>query len=233
MSFKEGQLLNQPRIQVTRPEQVLRSAQQVFLLQRDVIVTVLQPTPVDSPAMNTRLGQRNRSNVQDSLTNLRSDISSLIEQSFGTTAMVKSPSSPCLSRQAAAPGHLAVPTLETSFGPNGVTATTTTAAVPPSAKVLTRAAMRRQSSAFEFGTKDIPGGRTHNKRDLGVLPTAGTIRRQSSAFELAAVNKRAAAKLDVPPDAVLQYMNSSVKDLVKKLEGKRVCQKILFIILRA
>ena len=176
--------------------------------------------------MNTRLGQRNRSNMQDSLTNLRSDISSLIEQSFGTTTVVKSPSSPCLRRQPAA-GHLAVPTLETSFGANGVTATTTTA-LPPSSKVLTRAAMRRQSSAFEFGTGDIPGGRTHNKRDLGVLPTAGTIRRQSSAFELAAVNKRAAAKLDVPPDAVLQYMNSSVKDLVKKLEGERSCPKIPF-----
>ena len=83
-----------------------------------------------------------------------------------------------------------------------------------------------QSSAFEFG-RGVRGGGGHGKRptDLGVLPTAGTIRRQSSAFELAGSSRLRPGQ---PPnrlvdpasaDNVLQYMNASVKDLDKKLEG--------------
>ena len=45
--------------------------------------------------MNTRLGQHRNKSAMESLTNLRSDISSLIEQSFGTGGgtLPKSPSS--------------------------------------------------------------------------------------------------------------------------------------------
>ena len=99
--------------------------------------------------MNTRLGQHRNKSAMESLTNLRSDISSLIEQSFGTGGggtLPKSPSSPANLGLAAGvanspyllpPPASQQPALETSFAENGVTATM------PS-KVLTRAAMRRQ-----------------------------------------------------------------------------------------
>jgi len=212
MSFKDGQILQQPRIQITRPE---------------------QPAGLDSPAMNTRLGQHRNKSAMESLTNLRSDISSLIEQSFGTGGgtLPKSPSSPANLGLAAGVSNSPYllppppvvagqqPALETSFAENGVTATM------PS-KVLTGAAMRRQSSAFEFGTNSAASAarRAKQQRDLGVLPSAGTIGRQSSAFELAAVNRGRAHTTGhqhnrPDPEMVMHYMSSSVKDLVKELEG--------------
>ena len=107
--------------------------------------------------MNTRLGQHRNKSAMESLTNLRSDISSLIEQSFGTGGgtLPKSPSSPAnlvLAAGVANSPYLLPPppvvagqqpALETSFAENGVTATM------PS-KVLTRAAMRRQVTRIAF-----------------------------------------------------------------------------------
>ena len=107
--------------------------------------------------MNTRLGQHRNKSAMESLTNLRSDISSLIEQSFGTGGgtLPKSPSSPANLGLAAGvsnspylrpPPRVVAgqqPALETSFAENGVTATM------PS-KVLTRAAMRRQVHTKDF-----------------------------------------------------------------------------------
>ena len=68
--------------------------------------------------------------------------------------------------------------------------------------------MRRQSSAFEIKTNPQPWTSTSN------------VRRQSSAFELAGLKKDQSEQFNrgVVTRASLKNRNSSVKDLVKKLE---------------
>ena len=110
----------------------------------------------------------------DSLTNLRADISSVIEQ---------------------------------SFGPVDVDDEITFAEPRP---VHRGFATRRQSSAFELSRP---------------TKTSSTLRRQSSAFEIAARNRQLhptlaeeAPQRGVATRSSLRRKNSSVKDLVKKLE---------------
>ena len=139
---------------------------------------VAKPPPKESPAA---MNMRRKISVNESLTNLRSDISSIIEQSFGNTV-------PSINVEHSSP---VLPKSEPVLNP--VLST-----------IVTRSQMRRQSSAFE-----LP-----KHRNLGI--SAGTIRRQSSAFELAAARRNQTAQRD---PVLLQYKASSVKDLVKKLEG--------------
>lgn len=127
----------------------------------------------------------------ESLSNLRADISSFIEKSFSTD-----------------PAET-----QSSFEDK--------AAVnkPRALRIAQRAsAMRRQSSAFEFKCKS---------NDFWMPPT--NMRRQSSAFEIAARNRQQYNVADsfnrVETRASLRRKNSSVKDLVKKLEASNLKEK--------
>ena len=81
--------------------------------------------------------------------------------------------------------------------------------MPRLASSLLTRSMRRQSSAFEMHPKKIPGPQAHTN-----------VRRQSSAFELAALTKLRENNFNrgVTTRASLKQRNSSVKDLVQKLE---------------
>ena len=155
-------------------------------------------TPRSSSKPPERTGSKetlHKANMSESLTNLRSDISSLIEQSFATP----NKNGPNLPEISVKPSSEEVDE-EISFtfkDPEEALKPLT-----PASSVVTRG-MRRQSSAFEFSKK------------LGYLPPAENIRRQSSAFELAA-NKN---KIVTSNTSSSDFQNSSVKDLIKRLES--------------
>ena len=152
----------------------------------------------ESPKVEIRNNSANAENsrgefkVNESLTNLRQDISSMIEKSFGP---FQDPEDP-----------------EVTFGKfdnageqtDKFTLEELTCPKLPSS-LLTRS-MRRQSSAFEM------------KTNAGM----GQVRRQSSAYELQAWKKNQSGfDRGVSTRASLKQRNSSVKDLVKKLEVKK------------
>ena len=152
----------------------------------------------ESPKVEIRNNSANAENsrgefkVNESLTNLRQDISSMIEKSFGP---FQDPEDP-----------------EVTFGKfdnageqtDKFTLEELTCPKLPSS-LLTRS-MRRQSSAFEM------------KTNAGM----GQVRRQSSAYELQAWKKNQSSfDRGVSTRASLKQRNSSVKDLVKKLEVKK------------
>ena len=129
--------------------------------------------------------------VNESLTNLRQDISSMIEKSFGP---FQDPEDPEISFGKIDTENTDKFTLEELTCPK----------LPSS--LLTRGmSMRRQSSAFEI------------KANAG----QGQVRRQSSAFELQAWKKPQNFERGISTRASLKQRNSSVKDLVKKLEVKQ------------
>lgn len=157
-------------------------------------------------------GEHNSSSrgVNESLTNLRQDISSIIEQSFGPTSSadeIFGSSLHQLSLKDKSSVNDITDGLEAFNMPDLPTSLTTPA-------VTTRGMLRRQSSAFEF-SRPPP---TNAKLEIPVV-TKHMVRRQSSAFELAAKAKPSDFNRGAATRASLRQRNSSVKDLVKKLEG--------------
>ena len=129
--------------------------------------------------------------VNESLSNLRQDISSMIEKSFGPF-------------QDPEDHEIIVNEGSTLEDPDKFTLEELTFPKLPTS-ILTRS-MRRQSSAFEIKTPQ-PW-------------STSNVRRQSSAFELAGLKKDQSEQFNrgVVTRASLKNRNSSVKDLVKKLE---------------
>lgn len=132
--------------------------------------------------------------VNESLSNLRQDISSMIEKSFGP---FQDPED--------AEIIFKEPENSEKFSVDELT-------LPKLPSMLTRSSMRRQSSAFEIKSKT----------------NMSNVRRQSSAFELAALaNKKIQTESfnrGIETRASLKTRNSSVKDLVKKLEVSKPFQ---------
>ena len=175
ISFREGQIQS-PKVDIRNPE---------MATENQLIET----------SGSSKTGLR----VNESLSNLRQDISSMIEKSFGP---FQDPDDP-----------------EVTFGKvdqdqdnDKYTVEELTLPRLPSS-LLTRS-MRRQSSAFEVQSGRLP------------MPTSN-VRRQSSAFELAALAKQKSDETanfnrGVTTRASLKQRNSSVKDLVKKLEVAKI-----------
>lgn len=139
------------------------------------------------PSQDHETSKNSSLKVNESLSNLRQDISSMIEKSFGP---FQDPED-----------H------EVTFGQpdNDLDKFTLEELTLPRTLMTTRS-MRRQSSAYEVlagPRKDIP---------------MTFVRRQSSAFELAALKNDNNLNRGAATRASLKNRNSSVKDLVKKLE---------------
>ena len=129
--------------------------------------------------------------VNESLSNLRQDISSMIEKSFGP---FQDPDDP----------EVTFANFEPTEQQETDKFTMEELTLPKLASSLLTRSMRRQSSAFEMKAK----------------AEYGAVRRQSSAFELQAWKKDNFER-GVSTRASLKQRNSSVKDLVKKLEVKK------------
>ncbi len=162
-------------------------------------VPPLQTGSASSSAAKGKRSSTKKSN-QQSIINLREDISSFIEQSFGASDIS---------------GVQSFDAVDTT----DIFAPSTSARQPTTSSAFHQNIMRRQSSAFEFSRPAAS-----SSSSSGLPAPVPELRRQSSAFEIAARNRERHPQSyecfnRVETRASLRRKNSSVRDLVQKLEA--------------
>ena len=179
-----------------------------------ILTEKTSPRSKPSPARGTRQSPRTLSH-SDSITSLRNDIHDLIENSFSSTKALSQSSDMEQETVDSWRDPRTVSELSSKLAnvslPNTVPADFMAQDSP-----LTRSQLRRQSHSFEFAkpvTVDAAAART--KHDA--------LRRQSSAFEFCSAKIEPIYEnlsRDVASRASLRRRNSSVKDLIQRMEAE-------------